>query len=98
MNIMGWVFPALPFALAVDRVFNGLTRPSFGWVAGCSRKKTVLIAFTPESGGIPALYLFGHEPDAFAQLASTCHHREGPRVSTGARDPGFSCPHPGSSS
>src|SRR5438094_9966686 len=32
VNLFGLVLPALTFALTIDRVLNGLTRPFFGWV------------------------------------------------------------------
>jgi OFA family oxalate/formate antiporter-like MFS transporter len=69
VNIMGLVLPALTFALAIDRVLNGLTRPFFGWVSDrIGREKTMLIAFAAESIGILALYQFGHSPLAFVVL------------------------------
>ena len=69
VNIMGLILPALTFALAIDRVLNGLTRPFFGWVSDqIGREKTMLIAFAMESVGILALYQFGHEPVAFVIL------------------------------
>ena len=69
VNIMGLVLPALTFALAIDRVLNGLTRPFFGWVSDqIGREKTMLVAFSIESVGILALYQFGHDPLAFVIL------------------------------
>ncbi len=69
VNIMGLVLPALTFALAIDRVLNGLTRPFFGWVSDqIGREKTMLIAFALESVGILALYQFGQNPVAFVIL------------------------------
>ena len=69
VNIMGLVLPALTFALAIDRVLNGLTRPFFGWVSDqIGREKTMLVAFAAESVGILALYQFGHNPIAFVVL------------------------------
>jgi OFA family oxalate/formate antiporter-like MFS transporter len=32
VSILGLTLPALTFALSIDRVLNGLTRPFFGWV------------------------------------------------------------------
>jgi MFS transporter, OFA family, oxalate/formate antiporter len=44
---------ALPFALTLDRVTNGLTRPFFGWVSdNIGRENTMLIAFTLEAVAI----------------------------------------------
>jgi OFA family oxalate/formate antiporter-like MFS transporter len=41
---------ALPFALTLDRITNGLTRPFFGWVSDrIGRENTMLIAFSLEA-------------------------------------------------
>jgi len=69
VNIMGLVLPALTFALAIDRVLNGLTRPFFGWVSDqIGREPTMFIAFALEAVGILALYKFGQNPIAFVIL------------------------------
>jgi len=69
VNIMGLVLPALTFALAIDRVLNGLTRPFFGWVSDqIGREPTMFIAFALEAVGILALYNFGQNPVAFVIL------------------------------
>jgi OFA family oxalate/formate antiporter-like MFS transporter len=69
VDIMGLVLPALTFALAIDRVLNGLTRPFFGWVSDqIGREMTMLIAFGLEAVGILMLYKFGHNPVAFVIL------------------------------
>jgi OFA family oxalate/formate antiporter-like MFS transporter len=69
VNIMGLVLPALTFALAIDRVLNGLTRPFFGWVSDqIGREQTMFIAFAIEAVGILALYQFGQDPIAFVIL------------------------------
>jgi len=69
VNIMGLVLPALTFALAIDRVLNGLTRPFFGWVSDqIGREPTMFIAFALEAVGILALYTFGQNPIAFVIL------------------------------
>ena len=66
---MGLVLPALTFALAIDRVLNGLTRPFFGWVSDqIGREPTMFIAFGLEAVGILALYQFGQNPVAFVIL------------------------------
>ena len=68
-NVMGMVLPALTFALAIDRVLNGLTRPFFGWVSDqIGREKTMFIAFALESVGILALYYWGRDPIMFVIL------------------------------
>lgn len=69
VNIMGLVLPALTFALAIDRVLNGLTRPFFGWVSDkIGREQTMFIAFALESVGILALYYYGQNPILFVLL------------------------------
>jgi OFA family oxalate/formate antiporter-like MFS transporter len=69
VNIMGLALPALTFALAIDRVLNGLTRPFFGWVSDkIGREQTMFIAFAMEAVGIICLYEFGQNPVAFVIL------------------------------
>src|SRR5438034_11815601 len=69
VSLSGITLPALTFALAIDRVLNGLTRPFFGWVSdNIGRESTMLIAFGLESVGILALYQFGSDPVAFVIL------------------------------
>ena len=69
VNIMGLILPALTFALAIDRVLNGLTRPFFGWVSDqIGREPTMFIAFALEAVGILMLYQFGQNPIAFVIL------------------------------
>jgi MFS transporter, OFA family, oxalate/formate antiporter len=69
VDIMGLVLPALTFALAIDRVLNGLTRPFFGWVSDqIGREQTMFIAFALESVGILLLYNYGQNPVAFVLL------------------------------
>jgi OFA family oxalate/formate antiporter-like MFS transporter len=61
--------PALTFALALDRVLNGLTRPFFGWVSDhIGRENTMFIAFLLEGLGILALIGFADNPPAFVVL------------------------------
>jgi len=70
VSLGGLVLPALTFALALDRVLNGLTRPFFGWVSDqIGRELTMLIAFALEAGGIMLLYLFGSNPVAFVIIS-----------------------------
>jgi len=69
VSILGLTLPALTFALSIDRVLNGLTRPFFGWVSdNIGRERTMLIAFALESVGILALYRFGQDPLMFVIL------------------------------
>jgi OFA family oxalate/formate antiporter-like MFS transporter len=70
VSIIGLTLPALTFALSIDRVLNGLTRPFFGWVSdNIGRELTMLIAFGLEAIGIFALYRYGQDPLHFVLLS-----------------------------
>src|SRR5438270_743572 len=70
VSILGLTLPALTFALSIDRVLNGLTRPFFGWVSdNIGRELTMLIAFGFEAVGIFALYVYGKDPLMFVLLS-----------------------------
>jgi OFA family oxalate/formate antiporter-like MFS transporter len=61
--------PALTFALSIDRVLNGITRPFFGWVSDqIGRENTMFVAFLLEGIGIFALIGFAHDPVMFVLL------------------------------
>jgi OFA family oxalate/formate antiporter-like MFS transporter len=67
---IGVTMPALTFALTIDRVLNGLTRPFFGWVSDhIGRENTMFIAFGLEGLGIYFLYLLGANPFWFVVLS-----------------------------
>ena len=69
VSILGLTLPALTFALSIDRVLNGLTRPFFGWVSdNIGRENTMFIAFALEAVGIYALSQFGQDPFWFVIL------------------------------
>ena len=70
VSLAGITLPALTFALSIDRVLNGVTRPFFGWVSDrIGREITMGIAFALEGFGIMALALFGRDPIAFVILS-----------------------------
>jgi OFA family oxalate/formate antiporter-like MFS transporter len=69
VSILGVTLPALAFALSVDRVLNGITRPFFGWVSDrLGRENTMFLAFFLEGVGILMLNRFGRDPVAFVLL------------------------------
>jgi OFA family oxalate/formate antiporter-like MFS transporter len=69
VSILGLTLPALTFALSIDRVLNGVTRPFFGWVSDhIGRENTMFFAFAVEAVGIVALAKLGHEPVYFVIL------------------------------
>jgi OFA family oxalate/formate antiporter-like MFS transporter len=70
VSLIGITLPALTFALSIDRVLNGLTRPFFGWVSDTiGRENTMFIAFGIEGFAILALYHVGSNPVAFVILS-----------------------------
>src|SRR5947207_4122727 len=70
VSLLGLTLPALTFALSIDRVLNGLTRPFFGWVSdNIGRENTMFIAFGLEAVGIWALSVFGQDPLMFVILS-----------------------------
>jgi len=69
VSILGLTLPALTFALSIDRVLNGVTRPFFGWVSDhIGRENTMFIAFGLEAVGILALSQMGQDPFWFVIL------------------------------
>ncbi|MEX3977594.1 oxalate/formate MFS antiporter [Paraburkholderia sp. EG287A] len=69
VSLLGLTLPALTFALTIDRVLNGLTRPFFGWVSDrIGRENTMFVAFGIEAIGIVLLSQYGHSPTAFVVL------------------------------
>ncbi len=69
VSLLGLTLPALTFALTIDRVLNGLTRPFFGWISDrIGRENTMFLAFAIEAVGILALSKYGHSPVAFVVL------------------------------
>ena len=70
VTLMWLTLPALSFALSIDRVLNGITRPLFGWISDhLGRENTMFVAFALEACGIWALSRFGHNPVAFVVLS-----------------------------
>jgi MFS transporter, OFA family, oxalate/formate antiporter len=70
VSILGLTLPALQFALSIDRVLNGLTRPFFGWVSDhIGRENTMFLAFMAEGIGIYALLHFASDPLLFVILS-----------------------------
>jgi OFA family oxalate/formate antiporter-like MFS transporter len=69
VTLLFLTMPALTFALAIDRVLNGLTRPFFGWVSDhIGRENTMFIAFLLEGLGILVLVWQASNPLAFVVL------------------------------
>jgi MFS transporter, OFA family, oxalate/formate antiporter len=70
VSILGLTLPALTFALSLDRILNGFTRPFFGWVSDhIGRENTMFIAFMLEGIGIYVLLLAANNPLLFVILS-----------------------------
>jgi len=70
VSILGLTLPALQFALSIDRVLNGVTRPFFGWVSDqIGRENTMFIAFMLECIGIYTRLHFANVPLLFVILS-----------------------------
>jgi OFA family oxalate/formate antiporter-like MFS transporter len=66
VSLLGMTTLALPFALSMNRVLNGVSRPFFGWVSDhIGREKTMFYAFAIEAVVILMLAQFGSNPLAF---------------------------------
>jgi OFA family oxalate/formate antiporter-like MFS transporter len=70
VSLIGITLPAATFALSLDRVLNGFTRPFFGWVSDrLGRENTMFLAFFGEAIGILLLSQLGHNPVLFVVLS-----------------------------
>jgi oxalate/formate antiporter len=66
INLYFFTMAALPMALLLDRVVNGLSRWLIGWVSDyLGRENTMFVAFLFEGLGILALGAFGSNPWVF---------------------------------
>jgi OFA family oxalate/formate antiporter-like MFS transporter len=69
VTVLLWTWPALTFALKLDRVMNGLTRPLFGFISDrIGRENTMFIAFLLEGFGILLLLRNAGNPKLFVVL------------------------------
>jgi OFA family oxalate/formate antiporter-like MFS transporter len=70
VSLLGLTLPALTFALSLDRLLNGITRPFFGWISDyLGRENTMCLAFALEGIGIILLSQLGRDPVAFVVLS-----------------------------
>jgi OFA family oxalate/formate antiporter-like MFS transporter len=70
VTLLGITLAALPFALTLDRIFNGFSRPFFGWLSDhIGRENTMFIAFAFEGAGIVLLGRYGQDPVLFVILS-----------------------------
>jgi OFA family oxalate/formate antiporter-like MFS transporter len=70
VTLIGITLPALTFALSIDRIMNGITRPICGWISDyLGRELTMFFIFLIEGIGIFALWKFGTQPVPFVLLS-----------------------------
>ncbi|HXP92770.1 MAG TPA: oxalate/formate MFS antiporter [Candidatus Binatia bacterium] len=70
VTIIGITAPALTYALSLNNIMNGITRPLLGWISDqVGREVTMFWAFLLEGIGIFALMKFGTTPVAFVLLS-----------------------------
>src|SRR5665213_3488290 len=70
VRILGITLATLTYALSLNHVMNGITRPVLGWVSDrIGREMTMFCAFMFEGLGIFALMVFGHSPVPFVLLS-----------------------------
>jgi MFS transporter, OFA family, oxalate/formate antiporter len=70
VTILAITLPTLTFALSLNNIMNGITRPVLGWISDrVGRELTMFVAFMLEGLGIIALMKFGTTPVAFVLLS-----------------------------
>src|SRR5260370_37487811 len=70
VTLLGFTIPALTFALSINNLMNGLSRPLFGWVSDfMGRELTLFLTFLAEGIGILCLEKYGKDPVYFVILA-----------------------------
>jgi MFS family permease len=69
-NVLVWGLAALPLALTLDRITNGLTRPFFGAISDrIGRENTMAIAFLGEAFAILALLAARTSPTLYVLMS-----------------------------
>ena len=69
-NVLLFGLAALPLALTIDRLTNGLTRPFFGWVSDrIGRENTMFIAFALEAVAMALWLTFRDQPLVFVVMS-----------------------------
>ena len=70
VTLLGVTAPALLFALSLNNLMNGVSRPLFGWVSDwLGREMTMFVTFLAEGIGILFLDRYGSNPVLFVILA-----------------------------
>ena len=71
VELFGFIMPALVFALSLNRIFDGIGRPFFGWVSDqIGREYTMAIAFILGAGTLYILSVSGSNPTVFVLVTA----------------------------
>jgi MFS transporter, OFA family, oxalate/formate antiporter len=71
VELFGLMMPAAVFALSLNRIFDGVGRPFFGWVSDqIGREYTMAIAFAAGAAALFALSQVGTNPVAFVLITA----------------------------
>ena len=71
VELLGFAMPALVFALQLNRIFDGVGRPFFGWLSDrIGREYTMAMAFTIGAGALFTLGQVGTQPVAFVLVSA----------------------------
>src|SRR5579863_5258772 len=71
VELFGFIMPALAFALALNRIFDGVGRPFFGWVSDqIGREYTMALAFTLGAIALFILSRSGTNPVMFVLITA----------------------------
>jgi OFA family oxalate/formate antiporter-like MFS transporter len=66
VSMLGFQMAALTFAISLDRIFDGVGRPFFGWVSDhIGRENTMFIAFFTAALMVLTMSVYGHIPIVF---------------------------------
>jgi MFS transporter, OFA family, oxalate/formate antiporter len=71
VTLLGFTMPALVFAISLNRIFDGVGRPFFGWLSDkIGRENTMAIAFFIGAGALFTLSQTGTNPVVFVLLTA----------------------------
>jgi OFA family oxalate/formate antiporter-like MFS transporter len=71
VELFGYAMPALVFALSLNRIFDGVGRPFFGWVSDhLGRENTMAIAFVIGAAAMLSLTRIGSNPALFVLITA----------------------------
>lgn len=71
VTLLGFTIPALTFALSLNNLMNGLSRPLFGWISDwIGRERTLFLTLLAEGIFVLCLDKYGENPVYFVILAA----------------------------